>query len=237
MTKRTYSLIIILLISLSVNSCGIENLKRKNKLDEIYNLYEKGKNEDDDAALIKAGKEYQSIINEKIYAQSRLAVVYRTLAERSLAKSHYVYSAKYFTEALKILPNSPYLRYGLGVSYMNLAESADTDKQKIEFLKRAENNIKFSLSKDEKNPNYSAALASLLGVHQNRYDEASTYIENALRINNQNVDYLFVGARIYYSLGDIERSVALYKNITDLESATSKEKETAEINMRTLLAQ
>ena len=234
--NKTITLTIILLMSLIMNSCAIDTFKRRNKRDKIFTLYEKGKNEDDDAALIQAGKEYQEIINEKIHAQDRLAAVYRTLAERSLAKAQYAYSAKYFTEALKILPNSPYLRYRLGISYMNLTESADTEKQKDEFFERALNNLRFSFNKDNANPNYNAALASLLGIHKDQYEEASKYIENALRINGNNTDYLFVGARIYYSLGDFERSIELYRNIVNSESATSKEKQTAEANMRTLSA-
>lgn len=234
--KRTITLTIILLMSLIINSCAIDTFKRRNRRDRIFTLYEKGKNEDDDKALIQAGQEYQEVINEKIHAQDRLAAVYRTLAERSLAKSQYVYSAKYFTEALKILPSSPYLRYGLGISYMYLTESADTDAQKNELFERALNNLRFSLDKDKDNPNYNAALASLLGIHRDEYDEASTYIENALRINPSNTDYLFVGARIYYSLGNTERSIELYRNIVNSDLATSKEKQTAEANIRTLSA-
>jgi len=235
--KKTITLTIILLMSLIITSCdALDTFNRRNKRDKIFNLYQKGKNEDDDAALIQAGKEYQEIINEKIYAQDRLAAVYRTLAERSLAKSHYLYSAKYFTEALKILPNSPYLRYGLGISYMYLIESADTDARKNDLSERALNNLRFSFNKDNNNPNYNAALASLLGVHKDMYDEASRYIENALRIRPSNTDYLFVGARIYYSLGNIERSIELYRNIVNSETATSKEKQTAEANIRTLSA-
>ena len=107
---------------------------------------EDDKNEDDDKALLDVTDTYNDIINQKIYAQDRLGAVYRVLAERSLAKKQYAYSAKYFTEALKILPNSPYLRYGLGLSYANLAESADTETQKTNFLARAESNIQFAIN-------------------------------------------------------------------------------------------
>lgn len=230
-------IIYLTIISISIFACSNAEFTRYRndaKLAEIHELYQKGKNEEDDKALIEAGKEYSAIINQKIYAQDRQAAVYRTLGERSLAKSQFGYATKYFSEALKILPSSPYLRYGLGISYMNLSESADTTEKKKEFIEKAENNIRFSTEKSERNPNYHAALASILGIHQDRYEEALASIETALRLRPDNVDYLFVAARIYYSLGDNEKAIAAYSKIVDISDAGAIKKQ-AEANMRRLI--
>lgn len=223
---------IFLLISFLV-SCS-KGFKNKQQLNNAYSLYEKGKNKDDDEALLEAAKIYQEVINQKVYSQERLAAIYRTLAERSLAKSQFGYAAKYFSEALKILPNSPYLRYGLGLSYANLSESADNDAQKKDFLSKAENNIRFAISKDSNNPNYHAALASLLGVHQNKYQEALSSIDTALRIKNDNVDFLFILARIQYGLGNYQKSIEAYRRIVSL-SDEPRVREQANANIQSLI--
>ena len=86
-------------ISLIVFSCFFlmscnQVFKNRFNLNRAYNLYEKGKNADDDKALLDVTDTYNDIINQKIYAQDRLAAVYRVLAERSLAKKQYAYAAK-----------------------------------------------------------------------------------------------------------------------------------------------
>lgn len=212
--KKIFILFFLTIITTITISCG-QVITNKFRLDKAFTLYEKGKNEDDDKALLDVTKTYNDIINQKIYAQDRQAAVYRALGERSLAKSQYAYSAKYFTEALKILPNSPYLRYGLGLSYANLSESADTDEQKKNFIERAEKNIEFAISKDEKNPNYYAALASLRAFQQQRYDEALELILKSVEISPNNTDYLFILAKIQYSMGNDQKAIETYRIIAN----------------------
>ncbi|WP_300368468.1 tetratricopeptide repeat protein [Brachyspira sp.] len=214
--KEIFKYIILIICFLSVMSCNKQVFRNRFNLNRAYNLYEKGKNEDDDKALLEITSTYNDIINQKVYAQDRLAAVYRVLAERSLVKQQYVYSAKYFSEALKILPNSPYLRYGLGISYVNLVESADTFEKKSNFMQRAENNITFAISKDPNNANYYAALASLKGLQQENYDEAFENIKKAVEISPDNVDYLFLLARIQYSRGNYKEAVAAYRKILNM---------------------
>lgn len=227
---RIYILILFSVFSLS---CG-RGFKNKQELNKAYSLYEKGKNEDDDKALQDAGKKYQEIINQKIYAQDRLASVYRALAERSLAKTQYGYAAQYFAEGLKILPNSAYLRYGLGISYANLIESSDTEEKKKDFIERAYNNIKFAVEKDPENANYNAAYASILTAHLNRPKEALPHIEKALSVYGNNIDYLFVLARVQYEIGENEASANTYRNIIAL-SGDERVRKQAEDNIKRLI--
>ena len=216
--KKNYKIIIIFVTILC--SCN-QVFKNRYNLNKAYTLYEKGKNEDDDKALLEITGTYNDIINQKIYAQDRLAAVYRLLGERSLAKAQYGYSAKYFSEALKILPNSPYLRYGLGISYSYLVESADTENKKKDFIERAENNINFAISKDASNPNYYAALASLKGIRQNYYKEALELINKAIKLSPNNEDYLFVLARLQYNVGNKDGAVEVYRKISNLTESTA----------------
>lgn len=235
--KRTvkYFLLLIICFVLMI-SCDTQVFKNRFKLNKAYSLYEKGKNADDDKALLDITSTYNDIINQKIYAQDRLAAVYRTLAERSLVKEQYGYSAKYFSEALKILPNSPYLRYGLGISYANLADSADTEEKKTNFLQRAENNITFAINKDPNNANYYAALASLKGLQQNDYETAFENIKKAVEMNPNNVDYLFILARIQYSRGNYNEAVAAYRKISNIATENNI-KQTALNNINQIIGQ
>lgn len=214
-------------------SCS-DIFKNRMKLNKAYSLYEKGKNEDDDKALEDITKTYQDIINQKIYAQERLGAVYRTLAERSLAKSQFGYAAQYFTEALKVLPNSPYLRYGLGISYANLAESSDNEEQKKDFINRAKNNFQFAISKDMGNPNYYAALASLIAVHEAKYEEALKLIDKALTMSPDNVNYLFILGRIEYGLNNYTKAIEAYRRIVNI-SKEPRLKQEAQININMLI--
>ena len=217
--KEILKITAIIILLISFISCN-QVFKNRYNLNKAYSLYEKGKNKDDDEALLEITGTYNDIINQKIYAQDRLAAVYRTLGERSLAKSQYGYSAKYFSEALKVLPNSPYL-----------AESADTEEKKNDFIKRAENNINFAISKDANNPNYYAALSSLKGIKQNYYEEALELINKAISLSPDNIDYLFLLARLQYSVGNRDRAVEVYRRIINLsDSSAIKQKALNNIN-------
>lgn len=233
--KKIFKISLLVFSCFFLMSCN-QVFKNRFNLNRAYNLYEKGKNADDDKALLDVTDTYNDIINQKIYAQDRLGAVYRVLAERSLAKKQYAYSAKYFTEALKILPNSPYLRYGLGLSYANLAESADNEAQKTNFLARAESNIQFAINKDPNNPNYYAALSSLRGIQQNYYEEALGLINKSLETDPNNIDYLFILARIQYSLGNGKESIEAYRKIVNLAKENNI-KQTALNNINQIINQ
>ena len=219
--KVFFKYLLLAICFLSIISCSTQVFSNRFNLNKAYNLYEKGKNEDDDKALLEVTSIYNDIINQKIYAQDRLASIYRILGERSLAKQQYAYSAKYFNEALKILPNSPYLRYGIGISYANLADSADTPERKTEFLNRAETNINFAIGKDPNNANYYAALASLKGIQQDNYEEAFENISKAIEMSPDNIDYLFILARIQYSRENYNEAIAAYRKISNLATETT----------------
>lgn len=234
--KKIFKYLLMIIVLASIISCDTQVFKNRYNLNKAYSLYEKGKNADDDKALLDITSTYNNIINQKIYAQDRLAAVYRTLGERSLVKEQYAYSAKYFSEALKVLPNSPYLRYGLGISYANLAESADTYEKKTNFLQRAENNITFAINKDPNNPNYYAALASLKGIQQQDYEAAFENIKKAVEINQNNVDYLFILARIQYNRKNYDEAVAAYRKILDIATENNI-KQTALNNINQIIGQ
>lgn len=213
--NKTIKLTSLLLFISIINISCSQVITNRFNLGKAYNLYEKGKNEDDDKALLEITKTYNDIINQKIYAQERLASVYRTLGERSLVKEQYGYAAKYFSEALKIIPNSPYLRYGLGISYVNLAESSDDNTQREDFIDKAEKNIKFAISKDAKNPNYYAALASLKNSQEKKYEEALELINKSVELAPNNTDYLFILANIQYNLGNDDKAIEAYRKIAN----------------------
>ncbi len=234
--KEIFKYFTLIICFISIVSCNKQVFINRFNLNRAFNLYEKGKNADDDKALLEITSTYNDIINQKIYAQDRLAAVYRVLAERSLVKQQYVYSAKYFTEALKILPNSPYLRYGLGISYANLSESADTYEKKSNFIQRAESNITFAINKDPNNANYYAALASLKGVQQDNYEEAFENIKKAVEMSPDNPDYMFLLARIQYSRRNYNEAVAAYRKILNMPVENSV-KQTVLKNIEQIIGQ
>ncbi len=96
-TNKLYIVTIIFISSLITFSCT-QVQKNKMELDKAYDLSVDAQSEKE---LLEALKIYDSIINQKIYAQERMGVVYRLLGDRSLANEQYGYAAKYFTEAFK----------------------------------------------------------------------------------------------------------------------------------------
>ncbi len=225
-------IIVIVFISTLITLSCTQVQKNKIALDKAYDLSVDAQTEEQ---LLQALKIYDSIINQKIYAQERMAVVYRLLGDRSLANEQYGYAAKYFTEALKITPNSVALHYWLGISYGNLYESATDINQKANFLQNAESNLRYAVQKDGENPNYYAALATVIGVYKGEYKEALGYILEALNSEPNNIEYLFILARIQYQLEDYNASINTYQIITDLSPDSYSTRENAQNNIKQIL--
>ena len=209
-----------------------QHQKNKMNLDKAYDLSVEAETEEQ---LQEALKIYGGIIEQKIYAQKRMAVVYHLLADRSLAMEQYGYAAKYFTEALKITPTKTSLHYGLGISYANLYESSTDENQKKNFLAKAESSLKYSIEKDSENPNYYAALATVVGIYKGDYNEAMKYITKALSYNANNVEFLFILARLQYQLENYNDSINTYNLIIKLSPDSYNTRQNAENNIKQIM--
>ena len=62
--KRILKYLIFTLCFLSLISCNTQVFSNRFNLNRAYNLYEKGKNEDDDKALLEITSIYNDIINQ-----------------------------------------------------------------------------------------------------------------------------------------------------------------------------
>lgn len=224
-------ILIISILAFFVVSCT-QHQKNKMEMNKAYDLSVDAETEED---LQEALKIYGGIIDQKIYAQKRMGFVYRLLGDRSLAMEQYGYAAKYFTEALKITPTNPSLHYGLGISYANLYESSTDDDQRKGFLKKSENSLKYALEKDSENPNYYAALATVVGIYKGNYDEAMKYITRALNYGANNIEYLFILARLQYQLESYNDSINTYNLIVDLSPDSYSTRQNAENNIKQIM--
>ena len=64
-------------------------------------------------------------------------------------------------------------------------------------------------------------MASLKGIQQNYYQEALELINKAVELSPNNTDYLFVLARLQYSVGNRDRAVEVYRRISNLTESTA----------------
>lgn len=226
-TMKYITLTTLLFITLLFTSCS-EYSKNQRTLNKAFDLYT---NAEDNKDLEEAARMYSSVINQKIYASERLAVVYRILGDRSLQSEQFGFAAKYYTEALKITPAKTSVHYGLGLAYANLYETSADANQKREFLVRAEEEIRYAVSKDAENPNYHATLATILGVYKGDTKAALDEISLALRYNPDNIEYIFLLARLEYDASDFEKSIRAYRRIIELSGDSYNTRKTAEENI------
>jgi tetratricopeptide (TPR) repeat protein len=79
-----------------------------------------------------------------------------------------------------------------------------------EDILRAQNQFKFILKKDAKNPKVLVGLATTYSYFQD-HDKAFKYINQALRINSKFRDAYLLKGSIYRNLGNFERAVSSYE--------------------------
>lgn len=201
-----------------LNSCSQE-LDNRFDMDRAEMVFSKEYNGRSIEELEEAAKIYREVIEQKIEAADKLVEVYQMLGEQSLHERHYSMAVRYFKQALSVEPQSTGLHYYTGISYGHWAHGTMNAEQKADHLAKAEKHLRYAVENNPGIAKYHASLATLLSYDKGKHDEALEHIKQALRISENDIDYLFIKAAIEYNKEDYNRAISTYQ---DLERLVNK---------------
>jgi len=189
--------------------------------------------------LKKGIAEYSKEADRTVAATERVGLYWRLLAMRYMEKRMYIEASEAAQEALRYYPENQSLYYtvGLGLASQAKVESVSgPDKAPVrqQHLASAEAAYLRAL---ELSPRYTRALYALAVLYvfeMDRPEDAGPYLTRLLEIDTQNVDALFLLARVRYVEGRYEDAANLYDTIIGVTRIPEKRKQ-AEANKKQVL--
>lgn len=237
MRRTGVSFALLLAAAALLSSCGGDS-----DLKKIFDLEErstKGAPPSTIEDLKKGIAQYSREADRTIEATERIGTYWRLLSVRYMERRMYIEAYEAAKEALRYFPDNTGLYYtiGLGLSYQAKIDSVGgvaAQAFRAERLAAAEASFLRAL---EFNPRYGRALyaLSVLYVFElDRPEDAGPHLTRLLSIETQNVDAMFLLARVRYSEGRLEDAANLYDSILATTKVEEKRKQ-AEENKKIVL--
>ena len=138
---------------------------------------------------------------------------YRLLALQYVQYRMYGLALEALEEALAITPENTAILYLAGVSAARLAKSRPTDAEEATLLTRAERYYRRAVELDGRYVNALYALAVLYAFELDNSSGAREIIDTLLAIRPDNVDALFIHARVQIMEGRFAEAAETYQSI------------------------
>jgi tetratricopeptide (TPR) repeat protein len=169
---------------------------------------------------LKAGiAKYEKEAQRTVEASGHIGTYYKLLALKYLDTLSYGEALKAAEKALEYSPTNAKLFYivGLCSAYMAKAEvgipGGKAGPSKAEYYRASEAAYLRSLELNPRDANALLGLAVLYAFELDRVKEAEPYLESLLQIESENVDALFVLARVYVLTDRYEDAANAYDKI------------------------
>jgi tetratricopeptide (TPR) repeat protein len=167
------------------------------------------------AELEETIAEYGQVVNSKVEAAMRQANYLKLLAQEYMRSELYGPALDTLREAIVIEPRNAVLHQLAGVCAGYLAKASARAQDREEFYAEAE---RYYLQSLEIDPNYvdgMYALGTLYHFELGRHLDAVEVLTRLLDRSPGHVQAMFVLARAYVSLGNIDEAVAIYDRIIE----------------------
>ncbi|MBN1686547.1 MAG: tetratricopeptide repeat protein [Spirochaetales bacterium] len=173
-------------------------------------------------------------VERTVEAGIQLVSYYKSVGQQYMRQELFGLAADFYRKALDLQPGNPLVAYRLGVCTSQVARSQPDETGRIAISERALEYHRYALQLD---PGHADALyaASVLCIFElDRIGEAEGYLERLLASQPGHVRGMFLLARVYSSLGEIDDAVALYDRIIR-DSGNEEEIEQAKTNRAALI--
>jgi tetratricopeptide (TPR) repeat protein len=142
-----------------------------------------------------------------------------------------MYGAAYdaLKQAIGIHPENAILFYYSAVCAARMSKAEVLAEDRASWLERSESLYRRAIALD---PNYAEALYGLSVLYVFELDrplEAEPLLERLLTVESKEIDGRFLLARVYYSLGKLERAIEVYREIESLSDVKQKRQEAQEL--------
>lgn len=212
------AVLLFLLLGASCSSRDDEAVKRLLELESpTY-----GESKVSDARIEELKKEirtYRGIVEEKVKANEKLGTFYKLLAIAYIDRRMFGEALESIESAIRIYPEQAPLFLYKAIAAGRLSKAIMDKKEKAELLETAETSYLRCIDLDPLSVGGLYGLAVLYAFELNRPNEAIPLLQKILVKQKQNVEALFLLARVYVAVGYVEDALSTYDRIIDTPSA------------------
>lgn len=234
--KRCAVCVLVMIVSLLSVSCNREQQRILDRLLKTETGEYSGEEIDRERVeeLEKHVRRYADEAEQLVKETGKLGIYYKMLALDYLDQEMYGPAEEYFLRALEVYPNNHVLHYYTGLAQAQLSGAQPGAAERTVKLEEAAFHHERAI---ELKPDYYDALYALSVLYIFELDKplsAEEYVMRALDVRSNNINSLFLLARIRVIQGRFEEAVEIYDLITD-ETGDSEILERARNNRDRLL--
>lgn len=147
------------------------------------------------------------------------------LAQKFMEQRLYGRALELLDLALKDEPTNAELSYLAAINSAYIAKSQpDLNTQ---YMDKSEFYYYRAVELEPRNPGYIYALVVFLLYERTQVEESLPYIRTLRELNSKDVNYAFLEGHAYTTIGEREKAISAYRDITRNARATSDQKERA----------
>jgi len=231
-------IVLLLLVSFFLGSCNsaeeaaLEALKETE--DSTYSGAEIPKERIEE--LKGEVRKWKDTVDKKVEASGQLGNYYKLLGGAYREESMYGPALEAYQEAIRIFPENSILHFKAALSSAQLAVALPPGIERDQMLETSEAYYLMAL---ERNRQYGEALYGLSVLYifeMNRPLEAIPYVDELIMLEKNNMEALFLRARLYVLTGEVDKAIQVYSVIME-ESKNQEKQDQARINRQVLLEQ
>ncbi|MCX7025528.1 MAG: tetratricopeptide repeat protein [Spirochaetes bacterium] len=221
------------------SSCGQDGILKR-----MFDIDERAANQAPPSTIeeLKAGiAKYQKDADRVVDAKEHIGTYWHMLAVKFLDKKMYGESLEAARKALEYFPVNAGIFYVTGVSAgfvakSSVASGAAGTTSRDGHYRIAEASLKRAVEIDDRHAGSLYALSVLYVFELDRPLEAEPYLLKYLSIRTEDVDAMFVLARVYYVSGRFKEAVALYDRVVSITKIEEKKRQAEENKKKALEA-
>jgi len=166
---------------------------------------------------------------------AQVGIYWKILSVRLMDKKLYGEALETLKKGIQLMPEDATLQYLFGLCSSIEAKST-YGKERENLFAQAEAAHLRAIELDKKYARPLYALGVLYVFELNRPEDAIPHLKKYLQMETRDVDAMFILARAYYMMGELQEAVNLYDTIISLTRDASKKSE-AENNKKLILEQ
>jgi tetratricopeptide (TPR) repeat protein len=223
MIPRTALLMFLLVL---LTACG----RRDEYLDSLVEMEDRGYqgrqvSQERIEEIKEAIRDYRKEVARKVDATGQIGIYYKMLALEYMEAGMFQEAYEALQEAIAIHPENPILFYYSAVCAARMSKAQVEEDPRQRWLELSERLYRRAIDLD---PGYADALyglAILYVFELDRPEEAEVLLDRLLSIESENIDAMFLLARVYYRTGRLEMALELYRKIAARSKVESKREE------------
>lgn len=156
---------------------------------------------------------YREIVNRKVQDHGQLGVYYKLLAGAYMTEKMYGPALDTLREAIKIFPQNSNLHYRAALAAAHMGKASMVPSEREIYFALCEGHYLQAIHLHQQFGEALYGISILYIFELNQPAKATPYVERLMALEKNNMEVLFLRARLYVFSGEIEKAIEIYSHL------------------------